>query len=62
MAASLTSERAAVQDPLLGDAVEIGRACLSPEEGLTLRRGESGTLLYPTLRDKPIAVNPGILR
>jgi type I restriction enzyme R subunit len=34
---------------------------LSPEEALTLRRGESGTLLYPILRDKLISLNPGIV-
>ena len=28
---------------------------------LTLRRGESGTLLYPTLQEKLIALNPGVV-
>ena len=58
---SLASERATVQDPLIGYAVEIGWVYLSPEQALTLRRGQSGTLLYPILRDKLIALNPGIV-
>ncbi len=61
MATSLASERATVQDPLVGYAIEIGWAYLSPDEALTLRRGQSGTLLYPILRDKLIALNPGIV-
>ncbi len=46
---------------MIGYAVEIGWGYLSPDEALTLRRGESGTLLYPTLRDKLIALNPGVV-
>jgi type I restriction enzyme R subunit len=61
MRPSLASERATVQDPLIEYAAEIGWAYLSPEEALTLRRGQSGTLLYPILRDKLIALNPGIV-
>ncbi|MBI3015048.1 MAG: HsdR family type I site-specific deoxyribonuclease [Candidatus Tectomicrobia bacterium] len=61
MATSLASERATVQDPLISYAVEIGWAYLSPEQALSLRRGESGTLLYQVLRDKLIALNPGVV-
>src|SRR3972149_1870339 len=61
MPASLGTERPTVQDPLVGDAVESGWGYLSPDEALTLRRGQSGTLLYPTLRDKLIALNPGVV-
>lgn len=61
MPPSLASERATVQDPLVSYAVEIGWVYLSPEQALTLRRGQSGTLLYPVLRDKLIALNPGIV-
>ncbi|MDE2180416.1 MAG: HsdR family type I site-specific deoxyribonuclease, partial [candidate division NC10 bacterium] len=61
MPSHLGSERPTVQDPLIGYAVEIGWGYLSPDEALTLRRGESGTLLYPTLRDKLIALNPGVV-
>lgn len=61
MPSSLASEKATVQNPLIGYAVEIGWAYLSPEQALTLRRGQSGALLYPVLRDKLIALNPGIV-
>ncbi len=61
MPVSLGTERPTVQDPLVGYAVEIGWVYLSPDEALTLRRGQSGTLLYPTLRDKLIALNPGVV-
>jgi type I restriction enzyme R subunit len=61
MPSNLGSERATVQDPLVGYAVEIGWVYLSPDEALSLRRGESGTLLYPTLRDKLVALNPGVV-
>ena len=58
---SLGSERATVQNPLIAYATDIGWDCLPSDEALTLRRGESGTLLYPTLREKLIALNPGII-
>lgn len=61
MALSLGTERAAVQTPLVGYAMEIGWQYLPREPALTLRRGTSGTLLYPVLRDKLIALNPGIV-
>src|SRR6266849_3295422 len=58
---SIGSERATVQNPLIGYAAEIGWAYLTPDEALTLRHGESGTLFYQILRDKLISLNPGIL-
>lgn len=61
MPLTLASERATVQDPLVGYAVEIGWVYLSPEQALTLRHGQSGTFLYQTLCDKLIALNPGIV-
>lgn len=61
MPLNLGSERKTVQDPLIGYAVEIGWVYLSPDQALTLRRGESGTLLYQVLEDKLIALNPGIV-
>lgn len=57
----LGSERPAVQNPLLRYASEVGWAYLPPDEALNLRRGASGSLLYPTLRDKLILFNPGIV-
>lgn len=58
---NLGSERPTVQDPLIRYAVEIGWGYLSPGQALTFRRGESGTLLYPTLRDKLVTLNPGVV-
>ena len=60
MSPSLASERLTVQEPLIRYAVEIGWAYLPPAEALTLRRGEGGTLLYPTLRDRLVALNPRV--
>ena len=61
MPPNLGSERATVQEPLIRYAVEVGWVYLPPEAALTLRRGESGTLLYQTLRDKLIAFNPDVV-
>src|SRR5262245_58257172 len=55
---SIGSERATVQNPLVGYAEEIGWAYISPDQALTLRRGESGTLFYQTLWDKLINLIP----
>jgi type I restriction enzyme R subunit len=59
--ASIGNERATVQNPLVSYATEIGWVYLSPYDALTLRRGESGTLLYQTLRDKLVSLNPGVV-
>jgi type I restriction enzyme R subunit len=61
MPPNLVSERATVQDPLVRYAVEIGWAYLPREQALSLRRGEGGTLLYPVLREKLVALNPGVV-
>lgn len=61
MPPSLGSERATVQDPFLGYAVSIGWKYLPPEEALTLRRGETGTLLYPVIERKLADLNPGLV-
>ncbi|MEW6441321.1 MAG: HsdR family type I site-specific deoxyribonuclease [bacterium] len=61
MCPNLGSERDTVQRPLIAYAVEIGWAYLPPEDALTLRRGEGGTLLYAILRGKLIHLNPGIV-
>lgn len=58
---SIASERATVQNPLVEYVQEIGWAYVSPDQALTLRRGESGTLFYQTLRDKLISLNPGLV-
>ena len=61
MPSNLGSERLTVQGPLIRYTVEIGWAYLPPEEALTLRRGESGTLLYQTLHNKLVALNPVVV-
>ena len=61
MAPSLASERATVQNPLVAYAAEIGWHHLPHEMALTLRQGTGGTLLYSVLRDKLIALNPGVV-
>ncbi len=61
MPPNLGSERLTAHEPLIRYTVEIGWNYLPPEEALTLRRGESGTLLYQTLHDKFIALNPGVV-
>ena len=58
---SVPTERSAVQEPILRYAAEIGWQRLSKEEALSLRGGESGTLLYPVLRRKLIELNPGLV-
>ena len=58
---SLASERATVQNPLVAYAAEIGWQHLQREMALTLRQGAGGTLLYSVLRDKLIALNPGVV-
>ncbi|RIL00907.1 MAG: deoxyribonuclease HsdR [Proteobacteria bacterium] len=58
---SIPTERTAVQEPILRYASAIGWTRLSKEAALTLRGGESGTLLYPLLREKLIELNPGIV-
>ena len=58
---SIGSERLTVQDPLINYAVEIGWSYISPENALSLRRGESGLFLYQTLQDRLVALNPGVV-
>lgn len=55
------SERSAVQNPLIGYAEDVGWAYLSSDDASTLRRGAGGWLLYSTLRDRLVALNPGVV-
>ena len=54
-------ERLTVQDPLIRYATEIGWEFLSREEAVTRRGGETGTLLRQDLKDKLLALNPGVV-
>jgi type I restriction enzyme R subunit len=58
---SIASERTTVQNPLVEYVEEIGWAYVSPNQSLTLRRGESGAMFYQTLRDKLVSLNPGVV-
>ena len=58
---SLASERGVVQEPFIRYATEVGWVRLSQDDALSERGGESGLLLYPTLRRKLLELNPGIL-
>ena len=49
MSAPITSERAAVQNPLLRYAVDAGWEYIAPGEALRLRRGEDSPLLRRAL-------------
>ncbi|MGQ9734987.1 MAG: type I restriction endonuclease subunit R [Thermaceae bacterium] len=55
----LSSERYAVQNPLLRYAREAGWEYLPPEEALRLRKGEAGLVLYEVLVEKLQHLNPG---
>lgn len=55
------NERLAVQTPLVRYASEIGWTYLPQSAALTERGGESGMLLYDTMRRKLLELNPGIL-
>src|SRR5581483_10990549 len=61
MPTKLSNERATVQNPLVRYATDIGWTYLSPADAVTERGGESGVLLYPTLRRKLLGLNPSIL-
>jgi type I restriction enzyme R subunit len=55
------SERSAVQNPLIRYAEAAGWRRASREEALRLRGGESGLYFTEILRDKLLALNPGIV-
>ena len=57
---SLGSERAAVQNPFIRYAQEVGWTYLPPEEAKRLRRGETGLLLHDVFVSQVIALNPGV--
>lgn len=55
------SERNSIQNPLISYAKDVGWAYLPPEDALKLRRGAGSWISYATLRDRLIALNPGIV-
>ena len=50
-----------VEKPLLKYAQQAGWEFVSPEQALTLRKGESGTLFYPILKKSLITLNSDFL-
>ena len=61
MSSGVGPEGPTVQFPMVRYAVQIGWTELSREEAILLRRGESGTLLFPILRRQLLLLNPGVL-
>jgi type I restriction enzyme R subunit len=59
--ARLSSERAAVQAPLIRYAVEAGWKYIDPDEALRLRRGEASPILWDIFVQRAQALNPGIV-
>jgi len=55
------SESAAVQNPLVKYAGQVGWDYVSRDEATVLRKGETGLLFYGLLREKLLELNPGIL-
>lgn len=55
------TEAISAQWPMVRHAAEIGWAPLSRAEAEVLRSGETGLFLYPVLREKLIALNPGLV-
>ena len=61
MSAPITSERAAVQNPLLRYAVDAGWEYIAPGEALRLRRGEDSPLLWDVFVRKAQDLNPAVV-
>jgi len=59
--ARLSSERAAVQSPLVRYATEAGWTYIDPEEALRLRQGENSPILLDVFIQRVQALNPGIV-
>ncbi len=54
-------EKKFVQNPLVGYAEEIGWGYVPPDEGLRLRRGETGPIFWDILEEKLQQFNPGLI-
>jgi len=57
----LAPENRTVQHPLVKYAAEIGWTLLPANEALNMRKGESGMLLRGVLRERLLALNPGVV-
>lgn len=61
MTPMLGTEKPTVQDPLVNYASEIGWIVVSPEEALSLRKGESGPFFYRVIEEKLLELNPDLV-
>src|SRR3989440_4937624 len=61
MPASLATESATVQDPLVGYAGEIGWEVVPQSDALSLRKGEGGMFFYNLLEEMLLRLNPGVI-
>ncbi|PYJ51846.1 MAG: deoxyribonuclease HsdR [Verrucomicrobia bacterium] len=61
MPASLATESATVQDPLVRYAGEIGWEIVPQSEAVSLRKGEVGMFFYNLLEETLLRLNPGVI-
>src|SRR5437870_3021132 len=61
MAATLATEAATVQNPLVRYANKIGWEIVPQTEAVTLRKGEGGMFFYNLLAETLLRLNPGII-
>ena len=61
MSATLGTESATAQNPLIKYAGEVGWVYIKPAEALSLRKGEGGLLFNRILEEKLIELNPGLI-
>ena len=61
MPASLATESATVQDPLVRYAGEIGWEIVPQSEAVSLRKGEGGMFFYNLLEETLLRLNPGVI-
>src|SRR5581483_12250431 len=55
------SERSSVQNPMLKYAAEIGWQRIGRDKALALRCGDKGLVFASVLRERLLALNPGIV-
>lgn len=61
MPATLATESATVQDPLVRYASKIGWEVVSQSEAVILRKGEGGMFFYKLLEETLLRLNPGVI-
>jgi type I restriction enzyme, R subunit len=59
--ATLATESATVQDPLVRYAGEIGWEILLQADAVSLRKGEGGMFFYKLVEEKLLELNPGVI-